>query len=59
MTKARIRRVPHKTDGSCYLHPNGYVLERHRRTWSERTGRMQGTGPPPPLWWWTATHHIA
>lgn len=45
-------------DQPRYLHPNGYVIERARRTWSER-GREPGRhhDPPPPLTWWDVYEH--
>jgi hypothetical protein len=33
-----------------YGHPNGFVIERERRSWSERNGNQVGGGVP--LHWW-------
>lgn len=57
----RLRRLPRDDeDQPRYLHPHGYIIERQRRTWSER-GREPGRyhDPPPPLYWWMVYHHIA
>jgi hypothetical protein len=43
-----------------YFHPNGYVIERERRTWSERTGRSHGQADHPgPSYWWEVWQHKA
>lgn len=58
--RSTLTRLPAGIDGSRYLHPNGYIIERQRRTWSERTGRINGQADhPPPMHWWSVYNHIA
>jgi hypothetical protein len=54
------RKALRRLGDSTYLHPHGYVIERQRRTWNERVGRMRGQADtPPPLFWWTVSFHVA
>lgn len=48
----KLRRLPQPeyADGSRYFHPNGYIIDHERRSWSERNGNQVGGGTP--LWWW-------
>ena len=59
--RRKLEHLSTDPDGTTrYLHPHGYVIERQRRTWSERTGRIQGSADwPAPLIWWTVFFHIA
>lgn len=49
----RLSKLP-EGDGmfvlSRYRHPNGYVIERERRSWSERNGNQVGGGCPLFSW---------
>ncbi len=46
--------------GSRYFHPHGYIIERERRGWSERTGRVNGQADHPgPMTWWNVYKHVA
>lgn len=61
-TRQRLTRLPRTEfeDQPRYFHPNGYVIARERRTWSER-GRTPGRhhDPPPALYWWRVQYHVA
>jgi hypothetical protein len=43
-----------------YFHPNGYVIERNKRSWSERVGRQHGQADhASPMYWWEVRPHVA
>jgi hypothetical protein len=59
LRKPLTRLSREEWEGPRYFHPNGYVIERERRTWSER-GREPGRhhDPPPALYWWSVYNHV-
>lgn len=58
--RRQLTRLPRNDEGEPrYFHPHGYVIEKQRRTWSERVGAMRGQAGTIPLRWWTVHHHIA
>lgn len=57
-----LKRLPRTEyeDQPRYFHPNGYVIERCKRSWSERVGRMHGQADhASPMYWWEVWNHIA
>lgn len=59
-TRQRLRRLEPDFGMSRYLHPHGYLIIREKRTWSERTGRVNGQADwAPPMYWWRVHHHAA
>jgi hypothetical protein len=62
VTKTRLQRLPKgpydDTDSPRYFHPNGYVIVRCKRSWSEQVGAMRGAGLAGPMYWWEIHRHV-
>ena len=54
MSRTRLRRLRRTFDDDQpqYEHPNGYIIRRWKRSWSERVGAMRGASLASPMFAW-------